>query len=116
MKTPRKHWLALQIVALVAVTTALSFWLQTAHMTAVTRPPIPGLPRMQLEDMMRAGLVSLALQTAARALLIGGIPPFVLLVEPGMRRRWGARAMAVWAAGTLLALAVMAIRLMAGVH
>jgi hypothetical protein len=103
--------LTAQTAALVAVAFALSFWMQTAHLRALVRPDIPGLPQPELRDLMRVGLLDLAVRTALRALLIGVLPAALVVLVPGLRRRWSARVVLVWAAATLAVLGVMALTL-----
>jgi hypothetical protein len=103
--------LAAQAAALVAVAFALSFWMQTVHLRALVRPDIPGLPQPEMRDLMRVGLLDLAVRTALRALLIGAVPAAPVLLEPRLRRRWLARVVLIWAGATLAILGVMALTL-----
>lgn len=103
--------LAVQAAVLVAVAFALSFWMQTVHLRSLVRPDIPGLPQPEMRDLMRVGLLDLAVRTALRALLIGALPAALVLLVPGLRRRWSARVVLVWAAATLVVLCVMALTL-----
>jgi hypothetical protein len=106
---PVSWWkLAAQAAALVAVVFALSFWMQTAHLRSLVRPDIPGLAQPEMRDLMKVGLLDLAVRTALRALLIGALPAALVLLAPGLRGRWSARVVLVWAAATLVVLAVMA--------
>ena len=111
--TRRAPWwrLSAQAAALVGVAFALSFWMQTAHLRALVRPDVPGLPQPEMRDLMRVGLLDLAVRTALRALLIGAVPAALVLLEPRMRGRWSARVVLVWAAATLVVLGVMALTL-----
>lgn len=109
---PVSWWkLAAQAAALAAVAFALSFWMQTVHLRSLVRPDIPGLPQPEMRDLMRVGLLDLAVRTALRALLIGALPAVLVLLVPGLRRRWSARVVLVWAAATLAVLGVMALTL-----
>ncbi|WP_331875068.1 hypothetical protein [Longimicrobium sp.] len=103
--------LAAQAAALVAVAFALSFWIQTVHLRSLVRPDIPGLPQPEMRDLMRVGLLNLAVRTALRALLTGAVPAALVLLVPGLRRRWSARVVLVWTAATLAVLGVMALTL-----
>jgi hypothetical protein len=109
---PVSWWkLAAQAAILVAVAFGLSFWMQTVHLRSLVRPDIPGLPQPEMRDLMRVGLLDLAVRTALRALLIGTLPAALVLLAPGLRRRWSARVVLVWAAATLAALGVMVLTL-----
>ncbi|HEY0025827.1 MAG TPA: hypothetical protein VGB24_23260 [Longimicrobium sp.] len=103
--------LAAQAAALAAVAFALSFWIQTVHLRTLVRPDIPGLPQPEMRDLMRVGLLDLAIRTALRALLIGALPAALVLLMPGLRRRWSSRVVLVWAAATLAVLGAMALTL-----
>lgn len=109
---PASWWrLAAQAAALVAVAFALSFWMQTVHLRSLVRPDIPGLPQPEMRDLMKVGLLDLAVRTALRALLIGAVPAALVLLEPRMRRRWSAHVLSIWAAATLAVLGAMALTL-----
>lgn len=109
---PPSWWsLAAQAAALVVVAFALSFWMQTVHLRSLVRPDIPGLPQPEMRDLMRVGLLDLAVRTALRALLIGALPAALVLLVPGLRGRWSALVVLVWAAATLVVLCVMALTL-----
>ena len=103
--------LAVQVAVRFAVAFALSFWMQTAHLRSLVRPDIPGLPQPEMRDLMRVGLLDLAVRTALRALLIAAVPAALVLLVPGLRRRWSARVVLVWAAATLAVLGVMTLTL-----
>lgn len=103
--------LAAQAAMLAAVAFALSVWMQTVHLRSLVRPDIPGLPQPEMRDLMRVGLLDLSVRTALRALLIGVLPAALMLLVPGLRRRWSARVVLVWAAATLAVLGVMALTL-----
>lgn len=103
--------LAVQVVVLVAAAFALSFWMQTVHLRSLVRPDIPGLPQPEMRDLMRVGLLDLAVRTALRALLIGAVPAALVLLVPSLRGRWSARVVLVWATATLAVFGVMALTL-----
>lgn len=109
---PMSGWrFGAQAAALVMAAFALSFWMQTVHLRSLVRPDIPGLPQPEMRDLMRVGLLDLSVRTALRALLTGAVPAVLVLLVPGLRRRWSARVVLVWAAATLVVLCVMALTL-----
>jgi hypothetical protein len=109
---PVSWWrLGAQAAALVTAAFALSFWMQMVHLRSLVRPDIPGLPQPEMRDLMRVGLLDLSIRTALRALLTGAVPAALVLLVPGLRRRWSARVVLVWAAATLVVLGVMALTL-----
>lgn len=106
----RLSWfgVAARAAALAALVFGLSLWMQAAHLRGLVRPDIPGLPQPALRDLVRVGLLDLAVRTAVRALLTGGVlAAVVLLLQPNLRRRM----MTIWAAATLIVLGVMALTL-----